>query len=45
MLPRVVEAMNILSWNDPDLLRQRSYIDGPDSDVKAYTTASKNLSK
>jgi succinate-semialdehyde dehydrogenase/glutarate-semialdehyde dehydrogenase len=28
MLPRVVEAMNILSLNDPDLLRQQSYIDG-----------------
>jgi succinate-semialdehyde dehydrogenase/glutarate-semialdehyde dehydrogenase len=28
MLPRVVEVMNILSLNDPDLLRQQCYIDG-----------------
>jgi succinate-semialdehyde dehydrogenase/glutarate-semialdehyde dehydrogenase len=28
MLPRIVEAMNALSLNDPDLLRQQSYIDG-----------------
>jgi succinate-semialdehyde dehydrogenase / glutarate-semialdehyde dehydrogenase len=33
MLPRVVEAMNILSLNDPDLLRQQSYINGCWSDA------------